>query len=145
MPAATADLTRPPRRAGVAGRRPRRLSAGLTLHGWLVPFTPATLPSAASLATQTVGPGNDFFGFSAAVSGMVYNTSLAAQLYEDWMYTPQAAAAIAGEGAYSTVLADPGPAGLPSFASIPKMPYIPLAGIPAADNASIQKAQKYWG
>jgi iron(III) transport system substrate-binding protein len=238
--------------------------------GWLVPFTPATLPPASKLAAQTVGPHSDFYGFTAAVAGMVYNTStvsasevprqwtgflspkwknklamydptaigemedifahlalvpadtgvmaglkaqnvqlspstsitgpltavasgaksiglgvayafyqqakaggapvaftlldsdnytvmlyggqvkgapdpLASQLYEDWLYTPQAATAIAAEGAYSAVLGDAGPRGLPPFASIPKMPVIPLGGIIAADNASIKKAQAYWG
>ena len=70
---------------------------------------------------------------------------LASQLYEDWLYTPQAAAAIAAEGAYSTVLGDAGPAGLPPLAGIPQLPVIPLGGITAADNASIKKAEAYWG
>jgi iron(III) transport system substrate-binding protein len=237
--------------------------------GWFMPYTPVTLPPASKLAAQTVS-GDDFYGFTIGLAGMVYNTSavsssqaptqwtgflssqwknklaiydptaigemedifahlalvpadggvmaglkaqnaqlspstsitgpltavasgaksigigvsyafyeaakaggapvafyllksnnytvtlygglvkgapdpLASELYESWMYTPQAAAAIAAEGEYSTVLSDAGPAGLPSFASIPKMPVIPLDGIIAADNASIAKAQKYWG
>jgi iron(III) transport system substrate-binding protein len=70
---------------------------------------------------------------------------LASQLYEDWLYTPQAATAIAAEGAYSTVLGATAPQGLPALASIPQMPVIPLEGIIAADNASIAKAQRYWG
>lgn len=243
---------------------------GYAQQGWLVPFTPATLPPASKLAAQTTGPGRDFYGFSDAVAGTVYNSTavsagqvptqwtgflspqwksklamydptaigemedifahlalvpadtrvmaglkaqnaqlspstnitgpltavasgaksvgiavpyafylqakaggapvgfallksdnytvilyggqvkgapdpLASQLYEDWLYTPQAAAAIAAEGAYSTVLGDAGPAGLPPLASIAQLPVIPLDGIIAADNASIKKAQTYWG
>ena len=70
---------------------------------------------------------------------------LAAQLYEDWMYTPQAAAAIASEGEYSTVLADAGPAGEPKLTAIKVFPYIPLSGIPAADGAAITQAQHVYG
>ncbi len=241
-----------------------------TKQGWLIPFTPATAPPASQLAAQAVGPGHAFYGFTAAVAGMVYNTNavkasdvpqqwtgfldpkwkgklamydptaigemedifahlalvpgdggvmaglkaqgvqlspstsitgpltavaqgaknialgiayafyqlakaggapvgfsllksdnytvilyggqlkgapdpLASQLYEDWLYTPQAATAVAAEGAYSTVLGAAAPHGLPALASIPAMPVIPLDGIIAADNASIAKAQGYWG
>jgi iron(III) transport system substrate-binding protein len=70
---------------------------------------------------------------------------LAAQLYEDWMYTPQAAAAIASEGEYSTVLADAGPAGMPKLSAIKVFPFIPLSGIPAADGAAITQAQHVYG
>jgi iron(III) transport system substrate-binding protein len=70
---------------------------------------------------------------------------LAAQLYEDWMYTPQAAAAIASEGEYSTVLADAGPAGMPKLSAVKVFPYIPLSGIPAADGAAITQAQHIYG
>ncbi|MFZ0081400.1 MAG: hypothetical protein WAL13_20035, partial [Trebonia sp.] len=70
---------------------------------------------------------------------------LAAQLYEDWMYTPQAAAAIASEGEYSTVLADAGPAGMPQLTAIKVFPFIPLSGIPAADGAAITQAQHVYG
>jgi iron(III) transport system substrate-binding protein len=70
---------------------------------------------------------------------------LAAQLYEDWMYTPQAAAAIASEGGYSTVLADAGPAGMPKLSAIKVFPYIPLSQIPAADGGAIAAAQHIYG
>jgi iron(III) transport system substrate-binding protein len=238
--------------------------------GWFTPYKPSTLPPASQLATESYGPGNDFFGFTVGLSGMVYNTSsvqagqapttwtgllspqwknkmvmydptaigemddifahlalvpgdsgmmtglkaqnpqlspssdltgpltavadgaksigigvpyafylvakaggapvqfyllnadnytvtlyggivkgapdpLAAELYEDWMYTPQAAAAIASEGEYSTVLADAGPAGEPKLSAIKVFPFIPLSGIPAADGAAITQAQHVYG
>jgi iron(III) transport system substrate-binding protein len=239
-------------------------------NGWFTPYRPSTLPPASKLAAESVGPGNDFFGFTVGLSGMVYNTNLvqasqlpttwtgllaaqwksklamydptaigemddifahlalvpgdsglmaglkaqnpqlapsteitgpltavasgakslgigvpyafylaakasgapvefyllkadnytvtlyggivkgapdplAAELYEDWMYSPQAAKAIAAEGEYSTVLADPGPAGEPRLTAIKVFPYIPLSGIPAADGGAITQAQRYWG
>jgi iron(III) transport system substrate-binding protein len=238
--------------------------------GWFTPYKPSTLPPASDLATESYGPGNDFFGFTVGLSGMMYNTSsvqasqvpttwtgllapqwknkmvmydptaigemddifahlalvpgdsgmmtglkaqnpqlspssditgpvtavadgakslgigvpyafylvakaggapvqfyllnadnytvtlyggivkgapdpLAAELYEDWMYTPQAAAAIASEGEYSTVLADAGPAGEPKLSAIKVFPFIPLSGIPAADGAAITQAQHVYG
>jgi iron(III) transport system substrate-binding protein len=238
--------------------------------GWFTPFKPATLPPASALAAESYGPGNNFFGFTVGLSGMVYNTNsvqasqipttwtdllnpqwknkmimydptaigemddifahlalvpgdkgmmtglkaqnpelspssditgpltavaqgakslgigvpyafykvakaqgapvqfyllnadnytvtlyggivkgapdpLAAELYEDWMYTPQAATAIASEGEYSTVLADPGPAGEPALTAIKVFPFIPLSGIPSADGGAISEAQKIYG
>src|ERR1700728_2862140 len=238
--------------------------------GWFAPFKPSTLPPASQLAAESYGPGNNFFGFTVGLSGMLYNTSsvqasqvpttwtgllnsqwknklvmydptaigemddifahlalvpgdsglmtglkaqnpelspssditgpltavadgakslgigvpyafylvakasgapvafyllnadnytvtlyggivkgapdpLAAQLYEDWMYTPQAATAIASEGEYSTVLADAGPAGVPTLTAIKGFPNIPLSGIPAADGAAITQAQHVYG
>ncbi len=239
-------------------------------NGWFTPFKPSTVPAASDLAAESYGPGNDFFGFTVGLSGMVYNTNsvkasqvpttwtgllnsqwknklvmydptavgemddifahlalvpgdsglmtglkaqnaelspstditgpltavaqgakslgigvpyafylvakasgapvqfylldadnytvtlyggivkgapdpLAAELYEDWMYTPQAAAAIASEGEYSTVLADAGPAGVPALSAIKVFPYIPLSGIPTADGNAITEAQKIYG
>jgi iron(III) transport system substrate-binding protein len=70
---------------------------------------------------------------------------LAAELYEEWMYTPQAAKAITSEGEYSTVLADAGPAGLPKLSAIKVFPYIPLSRIPDADGAAISQAQHVYG
>jgi iron(III) transport system substrate-binding protein len=238
--------------------------------GWFTPYKPTTLPPASAMAAESYGPGNNFFGFTVGLSGMVYNTSsvkasqvpttwtgllatqwknklvmydptaigemddifahlalvpgdsglmtglkaqnaqlspstditgpltavaqgakslgigvpyafylaakaggapvqfyllkadnytvtlyggivkgapglLAAELYEDWMYTPQAAKAIASEGEYSTVLADAGPAGMPKLTAIKVFPYIPLSGIPAADGAAITQAQHVYG
>ncbi len=238
--------------------------------GWFTPYKPSTLPPASALAAESYGPGDNFFGFTVGLSGMLYNTNsvqasqvpmtwtgllnpqwknklvmydptaigemddifahlalvpgdsgmmtglkaqnpqlspssditgpltavaqgskslgigvpyafylvakaqgapvkfyllnadnytvtlyggivkgaphtLAAELYEDWMYTPQAAAAIASEGGYSTVLADPGPAGLPPLSAVKVFPYIPLSGIPAADGAAITQAQHVYG
>ncbi len=238
--------------------------------GWFTPFKPSTLPPAAQLAAESYGPGDNFFGFTVGLSGMLYNTNsvqasqvpmtwtgllnpqwknklvmydptaigemddifahlalvpggsgmmtglkaqnpqlspssditgpltavaqgskslgigvpyafylvakaqgapvafyllnadnytvtlyggivkgapdpLAAELYEDWMYTSQAAVAIASEGEYSTVLADPGPAGMPRLSAIKVFPYIPLSGIPAADGAAITQAQHVYG
>lgn len=239
-------------------------------NGWFTPYKPATLPAASQLAAESDGPGNNFFGFTVGLSGMVYNTTtvqasqvpttwtgllapqwknkmvmydptaigemddifahlalvpgdsgmmtglkaqnpqlspssnitgpltavaqgskslgigvpyafflaakaggapvqfyllnadnytvtlyggivkgapdpLAAELYEDWMYTPQAARAIASEGEYSTVLADPGPAGQPKLSAIKQFPFIPLSGIPAADGSAITQAQHIYG
>ena len=238
--------------------------------GWFTPYKPSTLPPQSQLAAESYGPGNNFFGFTVGLSGMVYNTNsvqagqapttwtglldpqwknkmvmydptaigemddifahlalvpgdsgmmaglkaqnvqlspssditgpltavaqgskslgigvpyafyrvakaggapvkfylldadnytvtlyggivkgaphpLAAQLYEDWMYTPQAAAAIASEGEYSTVLADAGPAGMPKLSAVKVFPYIPLSRIPAADGAAITQAQHIYG
>jgi iron(III) transport system substrate-binding protein len=237
---------------------------------WFTPYKPATLPPASQLATESYGPGNDFFGFTVGLSGMVYNTNsvqatqvpttwtgllapqwknkmvmydptaigemddifahlalvpgdtglltglraqdpelspssnvqgpltavaqgakslgigvpyafyqaakaggapvqfyllkadnytvtlyggivkgapdaLAAELYEDWMYTPQAAKAIATEGEYSTVLSDAGPAGMPKLPAVKQFPFIPLSGIPAADGSAITAAQHVYG
>lgn len=70
---------------------------------------------------------------------------LAAQLYEDWMFTPDAAKAIAAEGTYSTVNGAVAPQGLPALSSIPLQQTIPLTQIIAADNAAVTKAQQYWG
>ena len=238
--------------------------------GWFTPFKPSTLPPASALAAESYGPGDNFFGFTVGLSGMLYNTGsvqasqvpttwtgllnpqwknklvmydptaigemddifahlalvpgdagmmtglkaqnpelspssditgpltavaqgskslgigvpyafylvakaqgapvafyllnddnytvtlyggivrgapdpLAAELYEDWMYTPQAAAAIASEGEYSTVLADQGPPGMPRLSAVKVFPYIPLSGIPAADGAAITQAQHVYG
>jgi iron(III) transport system substrate-binding protein len=239
-------------------------------NGWFTQYKPTTLPPSSQMAAESYGPGNNFFGFTVGLSGMVYNTStvqasqvpttwsgllasqwknklvmydptaigemddifahlalvpgdsglitslkaqnpelspstditgpltavaqgakslgigvpyafyvaakaggapvqfyllkadnytvtlyggivkgapdpLAAELYEDWMYTPQAAKAIASEGEYSTVLADPGPAGEPKLSAIKQFPYIPLSGIPAADGNAITQAQHIYG
>jgi iron(III) transport system substrate-binding protein len=239
-------------------------------NGWFTPYKPATIPPASQLATESYGPGNNFFGFTVGLSGMVYNTStvqpsqvpttwtallgsqwknkmvmydptaigemddifahlalvpgdsglmtglhtqgteltpssdltgpltdvadgskslgigvpyafyvaakaggapvnfyllkadnytvtlyggivkgapdpLAAELYEDWMYTPQAAKAIASEGEYSTVLADAGPTGAPKLSAVKQFPYIPLSGIPSADGNAITQAQHIYG
>lgn len=238
--------------------------------GWFMPYKPSTLPQASQLAAESYGPGNNFFGFTVGLSGMLYNSNsvqasevpttwtglldpkwknklvmydptaigemddifahlalvpgdtgmmtglkaqnpqlspssditgpltavaqgakslgigvpyafylvakaqgapvkfylldadnytvtlyggivkgapdpLAAELYEDWMYTPQAAAAIASEGEYSTVLADAGPAGMPKLSAIKVFPYIPLSQIPAADGGAIAQAQHIYG
>jgi iron(III) transport system substrate-binding protein len=239
-------------------------------NGWFAPYKPATLPPASALAAESYGPGNNFFGFTVGLSGMVYNTNsvqssqipttwtgllapqwknkmvmydptaigemddifahlalvpgdsgmmtglkaqnpelspssdltgpltavaqgskslgigvpyafykvakasgapvqfyllkadnytvtlyggivkgapdpLAAELYEDWMYTPQAATAIASEGEYSTVLADAGPSGAPKLSAVKQFPFIPLSGIPAADGGAITQAQHVYG
>jgi iron(III) transport system substrate-binding protein len=70
---------------------------------------------------------------------------LAAQLYEDWMFTPAAAKAIAQEGSYSTVSGSVAPEGLPPLSQIPVQKDIPLSGIVAADNTAAAAAAKYWG
>jgi iron(III) transport system substrate-binding protein len=239
-------------------------------NGWFTPYKPSTIPPASQLATESYGPGNNFFGFTVGLSGMVYNTNsvqasqipttwtallapqwknkmimydptaigemddifahlalvpgdsgmmtglhtqgtelspssdltgpltavadgskslgigvpyafylpakaggapvsfyllkadnytvtlyggivkhapdpLAAELYEDWMYSPQAAKAIASEGEYSTVLADAGPAGAPKLSTVKQFPYIPLSGIPSADGNAITEAQGIYG
>jgi len=70
---------------------------------------------------------------------------LAAELYEDWMFTPDAATAIAAEGSYSTVNGAVAPQGLPPLSQVPQQPVIPLTQVGAADNAAITKAKQYWG
>lgn len=70
---------------------------------------------------------------------------LAAELYESWMFTPDAAAAIAADGGYSTVKGAVAPQGLPPLSSIPLQPTIPLDQIVKADNAAITSAKQYWG
>ena len=69
---------------------------------------------------------------------------LAAELYEDWMFTPDAAHAIAAEGLYSTVNGSVAPKGLPALSDIPLQKVIPLSQITAADNAAITRAKQYW-
>jgi iron(III) transport system substrate-binding protein len=70
---------------------------------------------------------------------------LAAQLYEDWMFTPDAQKAIAAEGSFSTVTGAPAPQGLPTLSAIPLQPPIPIAQVTAADNSAIAAAKQYWG
>ncbi|HXT91877.1 MAG TPA: ABC transporter substrate-binding protein [Trebonia sp.] len=70
---------------------------------------------------------------------------LAAELYESWLLTPDGAAAIAGEGGYSTVKGSVAPQGLPALSSIPLQPTIPLDQIVKADNNAITSAKQYWG
>lgn len=238
--------------------------------GWLVPFKPATLPPAAQLPPETIGPGNTFMGTSFAVPGIVYNTNLvpaskvpktwqdllnpawkgkmamydptvvgemadifahldassqfsqmmaglhsqdvqlspatnitgpltavaqgakaigiavpvpfylgakkagapvgfsllksgnytvtlymgllkgapdplAAQLYESWLFTPQAAKVLAAEGTYSALPGSPSPAGLPPYRSINFLTPIPFSHVETADNGAIQASKKYWG
>jgi iron(III) transport system substrate-binding protein len=70
---------------------------------------------------------------------------LAAELYEDWMFTPDGAQAIAAEGSYSTVNGAVAPQGLPALSSIPMQPTIPLTQIITADNNAVTAAKQYWG
>jgi iron(III) transport system substrate-binding protein len=70
---------------------------------------------------------------------------LAAQLYEDWMFTPDAATAIAAEGSFSTVLGAVAPQGLPTLSAIPAQTPIPITQVTAADNSAITAAKQYWG
>lgn len=70
---------------------------------------------------------------------------LAARLYEDWLFTPQAQRVIARNGAYSPVPKAPSPKGLPSYAKLAKMPFIPLSKVLKADLAAIHQAKKLWG
>ena len=70
---------------------------------------------------------------------------LAAELYESWMFTPDAATAIAAGGGYSTVKGSVAPQGLPALSAIPLQPTIPLDQIVKADNAAITSAKQYWG
>ncbi|HEX7162371.1 MAG TPA: hypothetical protein VF223_14190 [Trebonia sp.] len=77
--------------------------------------------------------------------GDVPEGTLAAELCESWMFTPDAAAAIAADGGYSTVKGAVAPQGLPPLSSIPLRPTIPLDQIVKADNAAITSAKQYWG
>jgi iron(III) transport system substrate-binding protein len=236
--------------------------------GWLTPFTPATVASSSDLAPASVGPGNDFYGVTTSVTGVITNSNsslpvpkqwsdlenpeykgkiamldptavgemadifahlallpsgskvesalktndaqifpatsitgpltavaqgakgvglamsypfylsakasgapvtfsllsadnydttlydgiikgapdpLAAELYEDWMFTPDGAKAIAAEGSYSTVNGAVAPQGLPALSSIQLQPTIPLAQIITADNSAVTAAKQYWG
>ena len=70
---------------------------------------------------------------------------LAAQLYEDWMFTPDAQKAIAAEGSFSTVTGAVAPQGLPALSAIPLQPPIPITQVDAADNTAIAVAKQYWG
>jgi iron(III) transport system substrate-binding protein len=70
---------------------------------------------------------------------------LAAQLYEDWMFTPDAQKAIAAEGSFSTVTGAVAPQGLPVLSAIPLQPAIAISQVTAADNSAITAAKQYWG
>jgi iron(III) transport system substrate-binding protein len=70
---------------------------------------------------------------------------LAAQLYEDWMFTPDAQKAIAAEGSFSTVIGAVAPQGLPALSAIPMQQPIPISQVTAADNSAIAAAKQYWG
>lgn len=70
---------------------------------------------------------------------------LAAQLYESWLFTPQAAKVLAAEGTYSALPNSPGPPGLPPYSSINFLKPIPFSQVETADNGAIQAAKKYWG
>ena len=70
---------------------------------------------------------------------------LAAQLYEDWMFTPDAQKAIAAEGSFSTAIGAVAPQGLPALSAIPLQPPIPISQVTAADNTAIAAAKQYWG
>ncbi|MGH3250551.1 MAG: ABC transporter substrate-binding protein [Trebonia sp.] len=70
---------------------------------------------------------------------------LAAELYEDWMFTPAGAQAIAAEGLYSTVNGSAHPAGLPALSAVPLQSVIPLSQLAAADNAAVTRAKQFWG
>lgn len=70
---------------------------------------------------------------------------LAAQLYESWLFTPQAARVLAAEGTYAALPNAPSPAGLPAYGSIDFLKPIPLSHVETADNAAIQAAKKNWG
>lgn len=70
---------------------------------------------------------------------------LAARLYEDWLFTPQAGKIIATEGSYAPLPGSPAPPGLPPLARVAHMPYIPLSKVASADEAAIVAAKKVWG
>lgn len=70
---------------------------------------------------------------------------VAAQLYESWLFTPQAATVLAAEGTYSALPHAPSPAGLPPYSSIQFLKPIPFSQVETADNGAIQAAKKYWG
>ena len=70
---------------------------------------------------------------------------LAAELYESWMFTPDAAQAVAGEGLYSAKNGSVPPKGLPALSAISFQKTIPLSQIMAADNTAITRAKQYSG
>jgi iron(III) transport system substrate-binding protein len=70
---------------------------------------------------------------------------LAAQLYQSWLFTPQAAKTLAAEGTYSALPNPPSPPGLPPYSSINFLKPIPFSQVETADNGAIQAAKKYWG
>jgi iron(III) transport system substrate-binding protein len=69
----------------------------------------------------------------------------AAQLYESWLFTPQAAQVLAAEGTYSALPGSPSPAGLPVYSSINFLKPIPFSQVETADNGAIEASKKYWG
>jgi iron(III) transport system substrate-binding protein len=52
--------------------------------GWFTPYTPATVASSSDLAPASVGPDNEFYGASTAVSGIVTNSSSSLPVPKTW-------------------------------------------------------------
>lgn len=109
-----------------------------------LPFYLGAKKSGAPLGFSLLNAGNYTVTlYMGVVKGA--SNPLAAQLYESWLFTPQAAKVLAAEGTYSALPNSPSPAGLPPYSSINFFKPIPLSQVETADNAAIQAAKKYWG
>lgn len=109
-----------------------------------VPFYLGAKKAGAPLGFTLLNAGN----YSVTLyMGVIKGASdpLAAELYESWLFTPQAASVLAAEGTYSALPNSPSPAGLPPYSSINFLKPIPLSQVETADNAAIDAAKKFWG
>jgi iron(III) transport system substrate-binding protein len=52
--------------------------------GWFTPYTPVTVASSSDLAPASVGPNDEFYGASTAVSGIVTNSSSSLPVPKTW-------------------------------------------------------------
>jgi len=70
---------------------------------------------------------------------------LASQLYEDWLFTPQAQQALAAEGEYSSVIGAPAPSGLPALDKISTQTPLGFEETATKVNAAIAMAKQVFG
>ncbi len=70
---------------------------------------------------------------------------LAAELYEDWLFTPQAQQALAAEGEYSPVIGAPAPAGLPALNTVSTETPLGFQETATKVNAAIAMAKQVFG
>jgi iron(III) transport system substrate-binding protein len=52
--------------------------------GWFTPYTPVTVASSSDLAPASVGPNNEFYGASTAVSGIITNSNSSLPVPKTW-------------------------------------------------------------
>ncbi len=70
---------------------------------------------------------------------------LAAQLYEDWLFTPQAQQALADQGEYSAVKGAPAPSGLPALDQVHTQTPLGFEDTATKVNVAIVKAKQVFG